>query len=256
MLIWVLLSEDLVVEDMVLPSKKCKEPAVKQLLADYCEKKGGNWKSIFWGFPDLAEDDYVSSCRKISEEMECREGRVWLLDVPDDLVLKINYSRFFTIFVQKKLKVSSCEWESIYDLDEPSAKPLVILPFIKEEWVVDSWSLASVLEPEENPIVSLVKKHSRPIVWPTFIAFGCFVAWVILLMTKGIGVTTTSVWVLALVFTAIATLNIRHNRRVLISAIKAIDDAIAEREQSEKFASSVLEPEVEQTDYVADYWKE
>ena len=66
----------------------------KRLFSDYNRIKGTEYEGFFWGFSELLTDDLDYAVECASAAIGTYEGKVYVLDIPDELCLETDFYNF------------------------------------------------------------------------------------------------------------------------------------------------------------------
>ena len=118
---------------------KCNHPdaleVYKRLFNDYNQKKGANYSAFFWGFSKLLTDDLDEAIERAREMTGTYDGKIIILDVPDELCLETDFYNFSDeIFAYNYPDELDSYWKSIYE--ERNAERQVIFPYIDPTMII------------------------------------------------------------------------------------------------------------------------
>lgn len=107
----------------------------KRLFNDYNQKKNTNYNSFFWGFTELLTDDLEEAVDRACEMIRVYDGKVMVLDVPDELCLETDFYNFSDeIYAHMYPDELESMWDSIYEKRESERQ--VIFPYIDPNMIL------------------------------------------------------------------------------------------------------------------------
>lgn len=107
----------------------------KRLFNDYNQKKNTNYNSFFWGFTELLTDDLEEAVDRACEMIGVYDGKVMVLDMPDELCLETDFYNFSDeIYAHMYPDELESMWDSIYEKRESERQ--VIFPYIDPNMIL------------------------------------------------------------------------------------------------------------------------
>lgn len=107
----------------------------KRLFNDYNQKKNTNYNSFFWGFTELLTDDLEEAVDRACEMIRVYDGKVMVLDVPDELCLETDFYNFSDeIYAHMYPDELESMWDNIYE--ERDSERQVIFPYIDPDMIL------------------------------------------------------------------------------------------------------------------------